>query len=208
MKNPFDDEPITLTKMRESLFSAVVNDALDSIGMYHQSPRVQIRPMTTNDVLVGRCKTMLWVDTVHLEPEPYKLFLTTVDSCQSDDVVIAAAHGSSSSAIWGELVSTAAHSSGCIGAIVDGGVRDVARVRRMGFPVFGRSHSVCDCLNRMQVVDYDVPVEIDRIQFCPGDLVFADEDGIVVVPQRVEEEVIRLCLDQSECGKCHSRCDS
>jgi len=76
---------------------------------------------------------MLWVDTTHPESEPYKLFLAAVDFCQSDNIVIAAAQGSSSSAIWGELVSTTERNSGCIGAIVDGGIRDITRVRRRGF---------------------------------------------------------------------------
>ena len=177
---------ITMTMMRESLYSAVVSDALDGLGYKHQSPRLPLRPLTTNKLLVGRCKTTLWVDMVHVDPRPYELELKAVDDCQPNDVLIAAAGGSVRSGIWGELLTTAALNRGCVGAIVDGTIRDVDKIRKMEFPVFARSTCVYDSLNRQRVVDADIPVELDGVAFHPGDLVFADEDGVVVVPQIVE----------------------
>jgi len=182
---------ITLTMMRESLYAAVVADALDSLGFRHQSPRVSLPPFSGDTLLVGRCKTTLWADMYHEDPRPYELELQAVDSCQADDIVIAAAGGSCYSALWGELLSTAAKNSGCLGAIVDGAIRDVAKLREMQFPVFARQTSVYDSQNRQRVIDLDVPVEISGVRFCPGDLVFADLDGIVVVPQEVESEAIQ-----------------
>jgi 4-hydroxy-4-methyl-2-oxoglutarate aldolase len=183
-------DKISIEMMRQSLYSAVVCDALDAIGLRNQSPRRSLRPLTVADTLVGRCKTTLWTDMAHIDPEPYKLELEAVDSCQTDDVIIAAAGGSMRSGIWGELLSTAARARGCVGAIVDGAVRDVAKMQAMGFPVFAGGTCVYDSLNRQRVVDIDVAVEIDGVVFQPGDLVFADSDGIVVVPQTVENDVI------------------
>ena len=183
---------ITLPMMRKSLYSAVVSDALDSLGLTHQSPRVPLPPITGDVVLVGRCKTTLWSDMAHRDPRPYELELRAVDEAQPDDVLIAAAGGSMRSGIWGELLSTAARNSGCVGTIVDGAVRDVVKMRKMRYPVFARGTCVYDSLNRQRVVDVDVPVEIEGIKFSPGDLVIADVDGVVVVPQSVEEEAIRL----------------
>ncbi|MCC7087225.1 MAG: RraA family protein [Pirellulales bacterium] len=184
-------EPITLEMMRCSLYSAVVCDALDAVGRRNQSPRCLLHPLTVDRLLVGRCKTTLWADMSHPDPEPYKLELEAVDACKPDEVLIAAAGGSMRSGIWGELLSTAARVSGCVGAIVDGAVRDVAKMRGMSFPVFARGTCVYDSLHRQRVIDLDVPVEIGGILFSPGDLVFADRDGIVVVPRDVEEEVVR-----------------
>lgn len=181
---------ITLSQMRQSLYAAVVSDALDSLGYRRQSPRVQLRPYTVEGVLVGRCKTTLWADMFHADPEPYALELQAVDSCQPDDVLIAAAAGSTHSALWGELLSTACKNSGCVGAIVDGAVRDIGRMREMQFPVYARSAQVYDSLNRQRVIDLDVTVEIDGVKFSPGDLVIADLDGVVVVPREVEDEAI------------------
>jgi regulator of RNase E activity RraA len=181
---------ITLGMMRESLYSAVVSDALDALGYTHQSPRVSLRPFTTDKLLVGRCKTTLWVTMYHTDPRPYELELQAVDSCRPDDVLIAAAGGSTHSGVWGELLSTAARNRGCVGAIVDGAIRDIAKMRAMAFPVFARGACVYDSQNRQRVVDLDVVVEIEGVKFAPGDLVFADEDGVVVVPQSVEKQAI------------------
>ena len=182
---------ISLAQMRESLTSAVVCDALDAEGLRHQSPRIQLRPLTTASTLVGRCKTTLWADMAHVDPKPYELELRAVDGCRPDDVLIAAAAGSMRSGVWGELLSTAARNTGCVGAIVDGAVRDVRRMRETGFAVFARGTCIYDSKDRQRVVDIDVPVEIGGVIFTPGDLVFADEDGVVVVPRRAEDAVIR-----------------
>lgn len=187
---------ITLPMMRQSLYAAVVADALDSLGYTHQSPRVRLTPYSGDSVLIGRCKTTLWTDMYHEDPNTYDLELQAVDSCEEDSVMICAAGGSMHAALWGELLSTASRNSGCVGAIVDGATRDITKIREMGFSVFARGTSVYDSLNRLRVVNVDVPVEIDGVRFCPNDLVIADIDGVVVVPQAVEAEVIQRAWDK------------
>jgi regulator of RNase E activity RraA len=181
---------ITLDMIRKELYSAVVCDALDSLGYTNQSPRVQLRPMTGVDKIVGRAKTTLWADMFHVDPKPYDLELIAVDGCKKDDILIAAAGGSMRSGIWGELLSTASRNSGCVGVVVDGAVRDIQKMTAMGFPCFARAAVIYDSQNRQRVIDVDVPVQIDGVTFNPGDLVIADIDGVVVVPQIVEKEVI------------------
>lgn len=187
---------ITLEMMRQCLSSAVVCDALDAEGYLRQSPRVPIRPLTTAGTLVGRCKTTLWADMAHRDPEPYKLELQAVDGCQPDDVIICAAGGSLRSGIWGELLSTAARNAGCVGTIVDGAVRDLRRMREMNFPCFAREAVIYDSKDRQRVIDLDIPVEIDGVGFAPGDLVIADEDGVVVVPQVIESAVMQRAWEK------------
>jgi regulator of RNase E activity RraA len=187
---------ITLPMMRERLTAAVVCDALDALGFPRQSPRVQLRPLTVPGVLVGRCKTTLWADMAHPDPRPYELELRAVDTCRPDDVLIAAAGGSVRSGIWGELLTTAARNSGCVGVVVDGAVRDVARMRQMTFPVYARGVCLYDSKDRQRVIDIDVPVEIDGVRFEPGAVVVADEDGVVVVPRAAEAEAIRRAWEK------------
>ena len=185
----------SIDELRTQLYSAVVADALDQLGFRHQSPRVSLFACTApTAVLIGRCKTTLWADMAHVDPHPYELELKAVDECQPDDVLIAAASGSMRSGIWGELLTTAAMNTGCVGAIVDGAIRDVSKISYLNFPVFARGRCVYDSLNRQRVVDIDVSVELDGVCFVPGDLVIADCDGIVVIPKSVEEEVLRLAL--------------
>jgi len=190
------EEQITLDQMRQHLFSAIVCDALDSVGLPHQAPRIPLRPMTVETVLVGRCKTTLWGEMFHHDKNPYELELQAVDSLCPDEILIAAAGGSTRSGIWGELLSTAANYRGCKGVIVDGAVRDIRQMRQMEFPVWATAASIYDSKDRNRVVDVDVPVEIDGVLFSPGDLVFADIDGVVVVPEHVEKEVIKLAWEK------------
>jgi regulator of RNase E activity RraA len=187
---------ITLPLMRQAFTSAVVSDALDAEGYPRQSPRVPLKPLTVDAVLVGRCKTTLWAEMAHPDPRPYELELRAVDSCRPDDVLIAAAGGSLRSGVWGELLSTAARNAGCVGVIVDGAVRDTRQMRAMGFPCFARATIVYDSRDRQRVIDLDVPVEIDGVVFAPGDLVIADADGVVVVPRAVEAAVVRRAWDK------------
>lgn len=191
-----ETQKITLEMMREVLYVAVVCDALDSMGLRNQSPRIQISPWTGIDRLVGRCKTTLWADMHHEDPHPYELELAAVDACRENDVLIAAAGGSMRSGIWGELLSTAARNSGCVGAIIDGTIRDVAKMTAMQFPVFARGVNPLDSMHRQRVIDVDVPVELGGVTFNSGDLVFADIDGVVVVPRDVEEETLRRAWEK------------
>jgi len=187
---------VTLADMRAHFTTAVVCDALDAEGFPRQSPRVPLSPLTVSGVLIGRCKTTLWADMAHPDPRPYELELRAVDACQPDDVLICAAGGSVRSGIWGELLSTAARNRGCVGVIVDGAVRDVARMRQMSFPAFARGAIVYDSKDRQRVIDLDVPVMIDGVTFAPGDLVIADADGVAVVPRAAEAAVVRRAWEK------------
>lgn len=187
---------ITLPMMRTCFTAAVVCDALDAMGYTRQSPRLQFHALTVPGVLIGRCKTTLWADMAHVDPKPYELELKAVDSCQPDDVLIAAAGGSFRSGIWGELLSTAARNTGCIGTVVDGMVRDVVRMREMAFPVYARGTCIYDSKDRQRVIDVDIPVDIDGVTFEPGALIVADEDGIVVVPRKAETECVRRAWEK------------
>lgn len=184
------DTSITLEMMRGAFYSAVVCDALDSLGYRHQSPRVPLSPLTVDGVLIGRCKTTLWGNMYHVDPAPYAKELAAVDSCQPDDVMICAADGSMLSGVWGELLSTAAGNRGCVGVIVDGAVRDTQKMKQMGFPAYARGVCVYDSRDRQRVLDFDVAVEIDGVRFEPGDLVIADADGVVVVPRAIERDAV------------------
>lgn len=189
-----EGERPTLAMLRSVLTSAVVCDALDAEGYVNQSPRAPLHPSLVDHLLVGRCRTTLWADMFHTDPDPYALELRAVDGCRPDDVIIAAACGSMRSGIWGELLTAAARNAGCVGVIVDGAVRDARRVQAMGFPVFSRGTCPYDSKARQRVIDIEVTVEIAGVRFEPGDLVVGDSDGIVVIPQKVEDAVIRRAL--------------
>ncbi|MEX2601063.1 MAG: RraA family protein [Balneolaceae bacterium] len=172
------------------LYSAVLCDALDSMGYKNQAFRTTFHDYTECETVVGRAKTTLWVEMYHEDDNPYDLELKAVDSCNSGEVIVCAAGGSDRSGIWGELLTTAAMNRGCTGVVVYGSVRDIKKMERMNFPVFATGKNPYDSQNRQRVVDLDVSVVIDGVTIQPGDLVFGDGDGIVVIPQKVEEEAL------------------
>ncbi len=183
--------------LRQSLYSAVVADALDGLGLRDQCPDVSFGVRTLGDaVLVGRARTTLWADIFEEDPRPYELELRAVDDCRPDDVLVCATGGSLRSAIWGELLSTAARNRGCVGAIVDGAVRDIRAMRAMEFPVFARDARPADSRDRQRVIQIDVAVEIGGVVVRPGDLVVADEDGVVFVPRHAEEQALARALEK------------
>src|SRR5688500_1376027 len=158
MAGPSDTQ-ITLEQMRRELYSAVVSDALAGMGHKQQSPRIALPPLTGIERIIGRCRTTLWVDMAHADPVPYELELQVVDACGPDDVLICAAGGSMRSGIWGELLSTAARNSGCVGAIVDGAGRDVAKMRARKLPVCARGTCVYDSQEGQRAAGGDLEVE-------------------------------------------------
>jgi 4-hydroxy-4-methyl-2-oxoglutarate aldolase len=182
--------PLDFAVLRRGLYTAVVADVLDSLGFRAQALGVPLGRVSGQGLLAGRAKTTLWEAVDGLDPRPYELELKAVDECRSDDVLIAAAGGSMRSGIWGELLSTAARNRGCAGVVVDGAVRDVARMNEMGFLVFARGTCPLDSLHRQRVAAVDVEVEIGGVRIHGGDLVLADCDGVVVVPRGVEAEAL------------------
>lgn len=182
--------PLDFGSLRATLYSAVVADVLDALALRQQVVSAPLPRISGQGVLIGRARTTLWQDIDGNDPRPYELELAAVDACQADDVLVAAAAGSMRSGIWGELLSTAAHLRGCAGAVIDGAVRDVATMNEMGFAVFARGTCPRDSLHRQRVVAVDVDVEVGGVRISPGDLVFADADGVVVVPRAVEREAL------------------
>ena len=176
----------SLDELRPVLYSAVVCDALDGLGFPEQSPRLPFPIRTGDSLLLGRCRTTSWEEVAEEDSNPYEKELIAVDLCQPDEVLVCAAGGSMRSGIWGELLSTAASNRGCVGAIVDGAVRDVAKLTEMNFSVLARGTCVYDSKHRQRVSDYNGTVEIGGVTIQNGDIIIGDCDGIVVVPQSIE----------------------
>lgn len=180
----------SLEQIKEELYSAVISDALDSLGYRNQALNIAFTPYSGILKMTGRCKTSLWEDIYETDQQPYELELEAVDSCRPGEVLVCAAGGSNRSGIWGELLSTAAMRSGCAGALVHGSIRDIEKTRRLKFPVFACGASPYDSQHRQRVIEIDKPIHIGGVLIHPGEIIFADEDGVVVIPKQVEEETL------------------
>lgn len=184
---------ILLNTIRTELYSAVVSDILDRHGYRHQVLPPYIRAMGNRREMVGRAYPVLVNETFAMPKNPYFQLIETLDAIQENEVFITN-HLSDRAAFWGELLSNACASHRAAGAIVDGLVRDLKRIELLGFPVFGRGASPVDSLGRFEVLANREPIECGGVHIVPGDLVIADDDGVVVVPQNVEDMVISEAL--------------
>lgn len=182
--------------MEKRLYAAVISDALDAAGYRHQTLRHTIRPLYPKAVVVGRAMPMLCVDVYEIPDEPYQQEIAAVDSLKQDHVLVCSTHQSTRNCFWGELLSTAARARGARGAIIEGFIRDARQIMAMEFPVFMTGLSPVDSNGRGDVVAYNVPIECGGVMVNPGDIVFGDIDGIVVIPQTVETEVIEAALEK------------
>jgi len=194
MRSSSDSEMFKM--MREKLYSSVISDVLDRMGFKDQAMEAEVRPLFPEAVAVGRALTVLSVDVYHEPKEPYLLEIESVDSLKPNDVLVASTNKSKRTCFWGELLSTAAKARGASGAVIDGYTRDVKRIVEMGFPVFARGVKPVNSYGRSLVINYNVPVECGGVLVGPGEIVFGDIDGVVVIPRAVESQVIEKALEK------------
>lgn len=189
----------------EQLFSAVLSDALDAAGARQQAMAPHIRPLDDMLKMCGRARTSIYmeVDYVAEGENPYELEIALVDDLKPGDVAVFACGGSSRIAPWGSLLSTATRARGAEGCVTDGFVRDTLEIRDMKLLVFSGGIAPLDSKGRGQIQAVDVPVTCAGVHVRPGDLVFGDADGVVVVPQAIEVQVLRMAFEKIN-GEHHS----
>jgi regulator of RNase E activity RraA len=187
-----------LELLRSKLYTSVVSDVLDRQGLLDQAMAARIRPIEPGMRLVGKAHTVLSADVYQRPENPYINEIGAVDALKPGDVMVAATNGSERTCLWGELLSTAARARGAIGCLIDGHTRDVKRILEMGFPVFCTGFRPVDSSSRSTVIDYGCPVRCGDVLVHPGDIVFADIDGVVVIPQDHLEPTVRMALEKVE----------
>ncbi len=192
--NKFSNE--YYTDIEQKLFTAVVADVLDSLGYTNQVLRHDLRPLYLEAKLVGRAVTMTTADVYAIPEEPYKLELQLLDDIQPGNIVVCATQGSTRAALWGELLSTHARAKGGRGALIDGLTRDAVQITEMRFPVFALGMVPADSRGRLDVVAIHEPVTIGSVTIADNDLIIADLDGCVVVPQAVEDQAITKAFEK------------
>ena len=195
-----DDELFEVVK--KELFTAVVGDVMDRMGYTRQFLPPQIRPLRDDMIVIGRAMPVLEADCTGVEiaalqmRKPFGLMLEALDHLKQNDVYICT--GSSHTyALWGENMTTRAMKAGAAGAVLDGFSRDTRGILRLGFPVFSRGSYAQDQSIRGRVIDYGCPITFaNGVVVHPGDIVFGDVDGVVIIPKDIAEEVIETALER------------
>jgi 4-hydroxy-4-methyl-2-oxoglutarate aldolase len=195
-KHHTDEYPIGFLEAK--LYSAVIADILDDLGYPHQTLDSGIRLLDPQLKLVGRAFTVLAMEVFEVPKEPYKLQMEAVDSMRPGEIFVVHTGAPQHAAFWGELLSTACRARGGRGALVDGLNRDSTKILEMQFPLLTRGQRPTDSKGRVDVVQYQVPVEVGGVIIHPGDLIFGDIDGCVIIPQAIEKEAIERALAKVE----------
>lgn len=192
---------LDLAELKGRLYAAVLSDVLDELGHPDQAVKPLVRPLDEASVLCGFARTGLYMKRYHL-PEghnPYALEMDLIDSLKPGEIPVLACDGPTDRiAPWGELLTTASMVRGAAGCLTDGLVRDVRRIRELGFPVFHGGIGPLDTKGRAEMMAADEPVELGGARVAPGDFIFGDVDGVVIVPRAIAPEAIRRALAKIE----------
>lgn len=182
--------------MQRELYTPVVGDILDGLGHTHQFLPQPIQPMRESMVLAGRAMPVLMIDVFGPQQQPFGKLTEALDQLRPGEIYLATG-GAMRCAYWGEILTATAKKRGAVGAIIDGFHRDTPKVLEQNWPVFSRGRFAQDSGVRTQVVDYRCPIEVGPVTVQPGDLMFADQDGVVVIPRAVERDVITKALEKA-----------
>ncbi|MFE6736592.1 RraA family protein [Microbacterium sp. NPDC057650] len=179
--------------MKSTLYTPVVGDILDALGHTHQFLPPQIQPMRPHMKIAGRAMPVVVSDVYGPQKKPFGHMTEALDQLEPGEVWV----GSrivQSVAMWGEMLTATSQGRGAVGAVVDGYHRDTPQILERDFPVFSWGGYAQDSSVRTAVRDFRVPVELGGVRIEPGDLVFGDMDGVLVIPRAVEDEVIEASL--------------
>ena len=178
---------------QDELYTPVVGDILDNMGFYHQMLPQPIQPMREEMKLVGRAMPVVMIDVYGPQGEPFGKLTQALDQLEPGDIYVASG-GDMRCAYWGELLTATSRVRGANGAVINGYHRDTPQVLAQNWPVFSRGRYAADSCVRTKVIDYRCPIEIGQVWIEPGDLVFGDLDGVIIIPKRVEAEVVEKSL--------------
>lgn len=179
----------------ERLFAAVLGDILDREGYYHQFLPQPIKPLDPANRLAGRAMPVRIEDVRGPQTRPFGRLTDALDAIQPGEIYLATG-GSMNCAAWGEIMTATARTRGGAGAVIDGYHRDTPRVLEQRWPVFSRGSFAQDAGIRSSVVDFRCRVKIGDVTVEPGDLIFGDVDGVVVIPRAVEKSVIEAAIEK------------
>lgn len=179
-----DDEKIT---------SAIISDSLDAAGLRSQVLERRLLPIVAGSRAFGRAWTVRFEPSTEDDPrDPYGAAIDYISAIGPGELAVIATGESNDSAFWGELFSAAAMGAGAVGVLTDGNLRDTGKIAALGFAAFSVSRRPIDYRKRMRVASTGEPVIISGVSISSGDLVLADDDGVVVIPREREDEVLAL----------------
>ena len=200
----WDDDAQLFELARKELFTAVVGDVMDGLGLRRQFLPPQVQPIRADMVVIGRAMPVLEADvfeesSAHCADAELKgrfgLMFAALDDLREHEVYVCTG-ASPTYALWGELMSRRAIRLKAAGAVLNGYCRDTRAILSLDFPTFAFGSYAQDQAPRGKVIDFRVAVEIGGTRIEPADILFGDRDGVCVIPRRHEAEVFAGALEK------------
>jgi regulator of RNase E activity RraA len=192
----WEDDEVLFELYRNELYTPVVGDILDELGCYHQFLPQPIQPVELHYKVIGRAMPALMIDVYGPQEKPFGKLTEALDQLRKNEIYIASG-GDMRCAYWGEILTATAKARGASGAVINGFYRDTTRVLEQNWPVFSRGRYAQDSCVRTQVVDFRCRIEIGGVCIMPGDLVFGDMDGVLIIPRQHEVVATRQALEKA-----------
>lgn len=196
-----DVVPYDIPSTRErflKLYTALIYDSMEAYGMPGRSMESGVYPLTTDMKVAGPAFTVRRQTTPNTDPFTHNIRLGLMKSMCDGCILLSDVQGNKNCGQFGEITATAMRAAGCAGAVIDGSTRDSNYLINMNFPTFCRFRNPVEGLGRSMIVDYMIPIYVNgidgMIRVDPGDFIFGDNDGVVIVPKN---ETIRV-LEQAE----------
>ena len=171
----------------KKLDCATLSDAMDKLGI--EGVCRGIKPRDHKFRLTGRAYTVLYGPVDAVTPGTVGDY---VDEMKSGEIAVLDNGGREDCTVWGDILTQFAHTRGLGGTVIDGPCRDVHLCLDLGYPIYSRSYSMKTGKDRVEVFATQVPVSIGEAKVCPGDILVGDSDGVVVIPQGRENEVLEI----------------
>jgi regulator of RNase E activity RraA len=182
----------------EKLTSAMISDSLDAAGLRSQVLERRLAPLAPGSRAFGRAWTVKFEPSTEDNPaDPYGAAIDYISAIRAGEIAVIGTGESNDTAFWGELFSAAAIGAGAVGVVTDGNLRDTEKIVGLGFPAFSTSRRPIDYRMRMRVAEIGGTVVLGGVEIATGDILIADDDGVVVIPQERELEVLTLARDRA-----------
>ena len=179
-----------LSRRYRRIYTGVAADILDSKGVRSHSLTPSIRPLKDYMKVAGPAFTCLGVQTGDMKSDDTPMLIKMLEAVTPHCVVVLSASGDRSSSHWGEIMTLSARQRGCTGAVVDGGLRDAPFILKLNFPVFTDFYMPASSISRWELKEFQGVTEVGEVPVYPGDYVFGDMDGVVIIPRALTEEVL------------------
>jgi regulator of RNase E activity RraA len=179
------------------LSSALLADVLDALGHRSSALPADLRPLKPEWKVWGPAATLSAIPVTAEPLHPYAVEMECIDGLRAGEVLVATTYGDRESALWGELLSTACRARGAAGVILEGLTRDASRILAMDFPVFACGYCPLDSKGRLDCIRHGQPIRIGDCTVRPGDWIFGDIDGVVVVPAELAEQALPRALEKA-----------